>query len=77
MSNLVRFEPIREMLTLREAMNQLFDDSFIRPMSMSGGSTMPAPDLHQSQIIPFHPPLSHIPHNCCGMCFSIMLTLSK
>lgn len=25
--------PFREMLTLREAMNQLFDDSFIRPAS--------------------------------------------
>jgi HSP20 family protein len=25
--------PFREMLTLREAMNQLFDDSFIRPSS--------------------------------------------
>lgn len=49
MSNLIRFEPMREMLTLREAMNQLFDDSFTRPFSMSGGSTMPAVDLYQDQ----------------------------
>jgi HSP20 family protein len=35
------------MLTLREAMNQLFDDSFTRPLSMSGGSVLPAIDLYQ------------------------------
>ena len=34
MSNLSRWEPVREMLTLREAMNQLFDDSFTRPLGM-------------------------------------------
>jgi len=28
--------PFREMLTLREAMNRLFDDSFIRPTSNGG-----------------------------------------
>jgi len=50
MSNLIRYEPMREMLTLREAMNQLFDDSFTRPLfSMSGGSTMPAIDLYQDK----------------------------
>ena len=47
MSNLIRFEPMREMMTLREAMNQLFDDSFTRPMSLSGGSDQPAIDLYQ------------------------------
>lgn len=48
MSNLIRFEPMREMMTLREAMNQLFDDSFTRPFSsMSGGSSLPAVDLYQ------------------------------
>ena len=47
MSNLIRFEPMREMLTLREAMNQLFDDSFTRPFAMSGGSAAPAIDLYQ------------------------------
>jgi HSP20 family protein len=35
------------MLTLREAMNQLFDDSFTRPLGMSGGSVLPAIDLYQ------------------------------
>ena len=47
MSNLIRWEPMREMLTLREAMNQLFDDSFTRPINMSGGSVLPAIDLYQ------------------------------
>ena len=47
MSNLIRWEPVREMMTLREAMNQLFDDSFTRPVNMSGGSVMPAIDLYQ------------------------------
>ena len=45
MSNLSRWEPMREMLTLREAMNQLFDDSFTRPLGMSAVSTAPAVDL--------------------------------
>ena len=35
------------MMTLREAMNQLFDDSFTRPLGMSGGSSLPAVDLYQ------------------------------
>lgn len=47
MSNLIRWEPVREMMTLREAMNQLFDDSFTRPLGMSGGSVLPAIDLYQ------------------------------
>ncbi|HEY3311329.1 MAG TPA: Hsp20/alpha crystallin family protein [Anaerolineales bacterium] len=47
MSNLIRFEPMREMMTLREAMNQLFDDSFTRPLGLAGGSNEPAIDLYQ------------------------------
>ncbi len=47
MSNLIRFEPMREVMSLRDAMDQLFNDSFTRPLSMSGGSTMPAVDLYQ------------------------------
>jgi HSP20 family protein len=31
MSNLVPFEPFREMLSLREAMNRLFEESVLRP----------------------------------------------
>ena len=40
MSNLTRWEPAREMMTLREAMDRLFDDAFTRPFSImrEGGS---------------------------------------
>jgi HSP20 family protein len=48
MSNITRWEPVREMMTLREAMDRLFDDAFTRPLSMSGVSTMPAIDLYQT-----------------------------
>ena len=48
MSNLIRWEPVREMMTLREAMDQLFNDAFTRPVSMSGGSVIPAIDLYQN-----------------------------
>ena len=49
MSNLTRWEPIREMMTLREAMDRLFDDAFTRPISMSEGSAKPAIDLYQTE----------------------------
>jgi HSP20 family protein len=48
MSNLARWEPVREMMTLREAMDRLFDDAFTRPVSLSGGSVIPAIDLYQT-----------------------------
>jgi len=48
MSNLIRWEPVREMMTLREAMDRLFDDAFTRPISMSAVSAMPAIDLYQT-----------------------------
>jgi HSP20 family protein len=48
MSNLIRWEPVREMMTLREAMDQLFSDAFTRPVSMSGGSVIPAIDVYQN-----------------------------
>jgi HSP20 family protein len=48
MSNLTRWEPVREMMTLREAMDRLFDDGFTHPISMSGVSAMPAIDLYQT-----------------------------
>jgi HSP20 family protein len=47
MSNLTRWEPVREMMTLREAMDRLFDDAFTRPISKSGVSGLPAIDLYQ------------------------------
>jgi HSP20 family protein len=49
MSNLSIWEPAREMMTLREAMNRLFDDSFTRPISGNGNSsTIPTIDLYQT-----------------------------
>jgi HSP20 family protein len=34
--NLVRWEPFREMMSLRDAMDRLFEDSFVRPWSFRG-----------------------------------------
>ena len=48
MSNLIRWEPMREMMTLREAMDRLFDDAFTRPVGLSGVSAMPAIDMYQT-----------------------------
>jgi HSP20 family protein len=51
MSNLTRWEPAREMMTLREAMDRLFDDAFTRPLSIRDGWTMstPAIDMYQTE----------------------------
>jgi HSP20 family protein len=51
MSNLTRWEPMRQMVTLREAMDHLFDDAFTRPFGMTDGwhtSSMPAIDMYQT-----------------------------
>lgn len=42
MSNLTRREPTSEFMTLRDAMDRLFDDAFTRPFSLSrnGGSSL-------------------------------------
>lgn len=34
-----RFDPFREALTLRDAMNRLFEDSFVRPTAMNAAQT--------------------------------------
>lgn len=50
MSNLIRWEPMREMMTLREAMDRLFDDAFTRPLSMGAvSSVLPTIDLYQTE----------------------------
>jgi len=49
MSNLIRWEPMREMMTLREAMDRLFDDAFTHPVSTSAFYSMPAIDLYQDE----------------------------
>ena len=49
MSNLTRWEPAREMMTLREAMDRLFDDAFTHPLSVrDGGWSAPAIDMYQT-----------------------------
>jgi HSP20 family protein len=51
MSNLIRWEPMREMVTLREAMDRLFEDAFTRPLGLGNGwhsSGAPAIDMYQT-----------------------------
>ncbi len=48
MSNLSRWEPVHEMMTLREAMDRLFDEAFTRPLSTGGGLEMPSIDMYQT-----------------------------
>jgi HSP20 family protein len=48
MSNLTRWEPARELMTLREAMDRLFDDAFTRPLSIRDGWSAPAIDMYQT-----------------------------
>ena len=49
MSNLIRWEPAREMMTLRDAMDRLFDDAFTRPLRLNDGHwSIPAVDMYQT-----------------------------
>jgi len=48
MSNLIRWEPAREMMSLRDAMDRLFDDAFTRPLSVRDGWSVPAIDMYQT-----------------------------
>jgi HSP20 family protein len=47
MSNLIQWKPARDMMTLRDAMDQLFDEAFTRPIGMMDFS-LPAIDLYQT-----------------------------
>jgi HSP20 family protein len=52
MSNLIRWQPLSEMVTLRDAMDRLFDDAFTRPLSMADGGRYrmaPSVDLFETQ----------------------------
>jgi len=49
MSNLIRFEPAQEMLTLREAMDQLYNEAFTRPLGGMRGLEVPALDMYQTE----------------------------
>ncbi len=51
MSNLTRWEPMRDMVTLRDAMDRLFDEAFTRPWGLTDGGRgmgMPAVDMYQT-----------------------------
>jgi HSP20 family protein len=48
MANLVRWDPVQEMTSLHDAMNQLFSESFVRPGSMTG-AFQPAVDLYETE----------------------------
>jgi HSP20 family protein len=49
MSNLIRWEPARETMTLREAMDRLFNDAFTRPLNLDGDNwSIPAVDMYQT-----------------------------
>jgi len=48
MSNLIRFEPMREMVSLREAMDRLFNDAFTPSLNTANGWQVPAVDLYQT-----------------------------
>ena len=52
-NNIVRWEPFGEMMSLRDAVNRLFEDSFIRPgqwpMSMDGGQVGLAVDVIETK----------------------------
>jgi HSP20 family protein len=52
MANITRFDPVGEMVSLRSAMDRLFEDSFVSPLSWragTNGETMnPALDVHET-----------------------------
>jgi len=48
MTNLVRWEPFREMLTLREMMDRMIDEVFERPFGVTFAGQVPAIDMYQT-----------------------------
>ena len=49
MANVTRWDPFQDMLTLREAMNQLIEESFVRPdMAHGGQGFVPALDVSET-----------------------------
>src|SRR5215207_2928532 len=49
MANVTRWDPFQDVLSLREAMNQLMEESFVRPNSAQGGKNfVPALDLSET-----------------------------
>jgi HSP20 family protein len=48
MSSLIRWEPMRDMISLREAMDHLFDEAFTRPTRALDSFRAPAIDMYQT-----------------------------
>ena len=52
MANITRYDPLGEMVTLRSAMDRLFEDSFVSPLgwrTLGGGDTITPPvDVHET-----------------------------
>jgi HSP20 family protein len=51
MANITRFDPFSDMITLRQAMDRLFEDSFVSPLTLrgfNGDAAAPALDVHQT-----------------------------
>jgi HSP20 family protein len=52
MANITRYDPLGEMVSLRSAMDRLFEDSFVNPLSWrsigGGDSVAPALDVHET-----------------------------
>ncbi len=51
MPNLTRWEPMNDMVTLRDAMDRLFDEAFTRPWNLGNGrrgASVPAIDMYQT-----------------------------
>jgi HSP20 family protein len=51
MANVTRYDPFSDTITLRQAMDRLFEDSFVSPFTwrnVNGESTSPALDVHQT-----------------------------
>jgi len=46
MAMMNRYDPFREMLSLRDAMDRLFQESYVRPTGWAGNSSLPV-DLHE------------------------------
>jgi HSP20 family protein len=50
MTNITRYDPFQNVLSLREAMNQLLEESFVRPgLAQGGQSFAPALDVSETE----------------------------
>ena len=51
MANITRYDPLGEMVSLRSAMDRLFEDSFVSPLTLrtfNGEAVAPPLDVHQT-----------------------------